>query len=234
MSSMSGMDIELPSTKGTTMKRTSRRTIRAAATVALVGLLASPASADPASRDFRPVAWHAQTGGTDVVDGASASLVRTDSGISFRLQARDLTPGNAYTLWLVVIDEPDQCAAAPAPCAAPDLIGNEGPDAQVTYAAGMVVGASGHATFSGHQSVGPMDGWLPDRSFDNPRGAEVHLVVNDHGPKLAEHMPGMIHTYRGGCADDSPFPGFFPDTALADGAAGPNTCRLTQSAVFQP
>jgi hypothetical protein len=63
-------------------------------------------------------------------------------------------------------------------------------------------------------------------------GAEIHLVINDHGPMIPEFMPGMIHTYRGGCADSSPFPAIFPATALADGVVGPNTCRLYQAAVF--
>jgi hypothetical protein len=50
---------------------------------------------------------------------------------------------------------------------------------------------------------------------------------------LPEYMPGMIQTYRGGCSDASPFPAIFPPTALADGAPGPNTCRLSQVAIFQ-
>ena len=44
----------------------------------------------------------------------------------------------------------------------------------------------------------------------------------------------MLATYRGGCSDDSPFPGIFPQTALDDGLVGPNTCRLTMSAIFSP
>lgn len=190
------------------------------------------AAAEPATRQTAAVRWHAQTGGTDLVEGASASLVRTDSGISYRFHAKALTPGHAYTLWLVVIDQPENCANVP--CAAGDFLAKVEPDAQVTYAAGNVAGGSGAATFSGHRSLGPIDGWLAGRSFDNPRGAEVHLVVNDHGPKLSDHMPGMIHTYRGGCSDDSPFPAIFPSTALEDGEPGPNMCLLTQAAVFQP
>ena len=62
--------------------------------------------------------------------------------------------------------------------------------------------------------------------------AEVHLVINDHGPMLADFMPGMVRTYRGGCSDASPFPPIFPDTAIVDGEVGPNICRLFQSAVL--
>lgn len=179
------------------------------------------------------VNWHAQQAGfgrTGAVAGAAARLVRNANGISFQLNTNSLTPGNAFTLWLVVIDNPGACATTP--CAAPDIIGNEDADAQVRFAAGHVAGGSGAGTFAGAVRLGPLLGWLPDRAFDNVMGAEVHLVINDHGPQLPEFMPGMIHTYRGGCSDASPFPPVFPATALADGAVGPNLCRLYQVAVF--
>ncbi|WP_129663517.1 hypothetical protein [Phytoactinopolyspora endophytica] len=96
---------------------------------------------------------------------------------------------------------------------------------------GMLAG-NGQATFAGHVKEGPLDGWLPDRSLDDATSAELLFTLNDHGPALADHLPGMIRTYRGGCADDSPFPEIFPDTALADGEPGPNQCLLSQAAAF--
>lgn len=179
------------------------------------------------------VNWHAQQaalGRSGPVAGASAALVRTDNGVSFRISTRELTPGNAYTLWLVVINNPAACATIP--CAAGDIINNAGVDAQVRFATGTVAGASGRGTFAGAVQEGELSGWLPNRSFKDASSAEVHLVINDHGPMLPAFMPGMIHTYRGGCSDASPFPGVFPATALADGAVGPNICRLYQAAVF--
>jgi hypothetical protein len=184
------------------------------------------------SRTHTTVSWHAQQaalGRTGLVAGASASLVRNAHGLSYRFGTRSLTPG-AYTLWLVVIGNPDACAASP--CTATDIF-NEGTRSQVRFAAGHVVGGSGKATFAGSVNVGILSGWLADRDFDDPMDVEVHLVVNDHGPMLPEYMPGMIQTYRGGCSDASPFPAIFPPTALADGAPGPNTCRLSQVAIFQ-
>jgi hypothetical protein len=177
--------------------------------------------------------WHAQQlgfGRSGAVAGASATLVRNATGISFRLTTNSLTPGNAYTLWLVVVNNPEACAATP--CTASDLILNDAADAQVLFAAGHVAGGSGQETFAGSVKEGPLSGWLADGSLQNSLGAEIHLVINDHGPMIPEFMPGMIHTYRGGCADSSPFPAVFPATALADGEVGPNTCRLYQAAVF--
>lgn len=201
-------------------------------TIALALVAAAPAAlAAPAQRSTTEVMWHPQSG-AGTVAGGIASLVRTSSGVSAVLRTNELKPHHAYTVWFVAIDNPAACASTP--CSGPDILLNPATEAQVTFGAGHVVGSNGKAGFAVHMPTGAIDGWLPDRSFDNPQGAEIHLVLNDHGPALAAHLPGMIHTYRGGCADDSPFPPIFPPTALADGEPGPNECRLYQSAVFLP
>lgn len=178
------------------------------------------------------VNWHAQQavfGRIGPVEGASATVVRNANGLSFRLTTNSLTAGNAYTLWLVVVTNPEACANTP--CTAPDLF-NPATETQVAFAAGHVAGGAGRGTFAGSVKEGTLSGWLPDRSFDDAMGVEVHLVINDHGSMLPEYMPGMIHTYRGGCSNASPFPPIFPATALADGEVGPNICRLYQVAIF--
>lgn len=212
------------------MSRTS-----AAVPMALLAALAISASSAlaGASHQDASVNWHPQQGGqghAGQVPGAGASLVRNDNGISFRISTTGLTPGNAYTLWLVVINNPSACAASP--CSAGDILNNAATASQVGYAAGHVAGGAGRGTFAGSAKVGPLSGWLAGRSLDDPYAAQVQLVINDHGPKLPAFMPGMIHTYRGGCSDGSPFPPVFPPTAISDGEVGPNICRLFQSAVF--
>jgi hypothetical protein len=195
----------------------------------------APATASEAERQTASVSWHAQQAGlgkSGTVAGASAQIVRNENGIAYRLNTTGLEEGNAYTLWLVVINNPAACVSTP--CAAPEIINNPATDSQVRFAAGHVAGASGNGTLAGHVSEGALSGWLPDRSLEDARGAEIHLVVNDHGPAMAEFMPDMIGTYRGGCSNASPFPAVFPATALADGEVGPNICRLYQVAVFLP
>ncbi len=204
----------------------------------VVGVLCAIATVAPsrnaaASGPRVGVAWHGQMApSSGMVDGASAHLVRTPNGISYELHATQLTSGHAYTLWQVVVNNPAACAQRP--CTARDIFQNPNADAQVSYAAGHVVGSSGKASFAGSQREGAIpEGWIADRGLVDAMAAEVHLVLNDHGPALAEFMPGMIHTYRGGCSDSSPFPAIFPASALADGEVGPNTCRLTQVAVIR-
>ena len=201
---------------------------------ALVGSIATAAPAGAAATDSRVgVTWHAQMAPmSGPVEGAWAHLVRNANGISYSLHATNLTPGHAYTLWQVVVNNPSACDTQP--CTARDIFGNADADGQVSYAAGHVVGGSGQATFAGSHRVGAIpEGWLDDRGLVDPIGGEVHLVLNDHGPALSDFMPSMIRTYRGGCSDSSPFPPIFPPKALADGEAGPNTCRLTLVAIFQ-
>lgn len=226
-----------------TSEENERNEMRRQITVVLtaIGLtlaVVAPAAAAGADIQTANVNWHAQQTAVDStrtgqVAGANAQIVRTDNGISYRLSTSNLTPGNAYTLWVVVINDASICAADP--CTAGEIF-NAASRSQVRFGAGHVAGSSGRGTFSGRVSVGPLSGWLPDRSLEDARAADVHLVINDHGPALPEFMPGMIHTYRGGCADrpTSPFPMIFPATALADGEVGPNSCRLFQAATFRP
>jgi len=213
--------------------------MRRAITVLLLGaslVIASlgTAAASPAEVDRQPVRWHMQSGnphGSPVGPGATAQLVRTDQGISYSIDTEQLLPGHAYTVWVVVINNPAACSASP--CSPPDILLTPATDAQVTYGTGHAVGESGEAGFGGTLRRGPIpQGWLPDQGLDDPLGAEVHFVVNDHGPMLAEFMPGMIQTYRTGCTDAS-LPAIFPASAKADGTPGPNTCRLRQVAVFE-
>jgi|SRR5215208_3193269 len=192
-----------------------------------------PSESVGAVRQTALVYWHAQqavNGLTGPVADASATLVRNATGISFRLSTTGLTPGHAYTLWLVVINHPEVCTATP--CTAPNIF-NPAAESQVLFAAGHVAGGSGQGTFAGSVREGALSGWLPDRSLENSMAASIHLVINDHGPMLPEYMPDMIHTYRGGCSNASPFPAIFPATALVDGEVGPNICRLYQAATFE-
>jgi hypothetical protein len=202
--------------------------------------LAGPAfSQNAAHHQTAAVNWHAQqqlivfggNGKAGPVDGAWARLVRNKNGISYQIHAGELHPGNAYSLWLVVVNNPAACAGTP--CSAVDILTNPATHSQVTSGGtGTVAGAGGMGTLAGAARAGTLSGRLDGRSLDDPYSAEVHLVINDHGPMLPEFMPGMIKTYRAGCSNSSPFPGVFPATALTDGAPGPNTCLLYQAAIF--
>jgi hypothetical protein len=137
-------------------------------------------------------------------------------------------------VWFVVINDPALCTSNP--CAAAQFLTDAAVDAQVSWGQDGEVGrADGTGRFRARIDAGPLlDGWLRVQGLDDPMGAEIHLVLNDHGPVIPGLEREMLSTYRAGCADTSPFPPIFPARALADGIPGPNTCRLWQAAVFPP
>jgi hypothetical protein len=140
--------------------------------LALVGLLSAiPLSrAGAATETSSPVATFA-----GAVVGTS-TLTRTGSGISFSLQTTGLEAGHAVTIWWMVFN--------------PD-----GP-LSVQYAAGHVIDEGGAAGFGGHLQVGDTDGVINNGpGLLDALGANVVLVVRDHGPTDPGRVNEQIHTF---------------------------------------
>lgn len=191
------------------------------------------AAEEEVQRTTSPVMWHAQSGREGEVEDATASLETTGSGATARLETTEVEPGNAYTLWFVIVNAPEECADHPEPCEASDVLGSLETESQVAFGDGALATDDGRATFEASFEAGSVPGgWYEGRGFTDPLGAEIHLTLNDHGPALDDYMPAMIETYRTGCTDDSLVEAF-PDSAKTDGEPGPNTCRLWQSVIFQ-
>lgn len=178
------------------------------------------------------VVSHPSTGAMAPIAGGSAVILTSEEGATAWMHTVGLTPGNVYTAWWVIANNPEVCEEDP--CSGGDFIGKaDAAQTEVTYADGVLVGESGEARFVAHLSAGDVENnpWFGN-GFTNPTGAEIHLVINDHGPLIPEMADTMLNSYRGGCTDES-LPGPFPDTAKADGEPGPNTCALVQAAIFQ-
>ena len=165
-----------------------RRLIIILAAVGMVmGVMAPAAVGAPAIRETvnSPVPLDVLGG------GGSASIVRTDSGISVRVHAKGLTPGNAYTAWFAVFDAGTNTCNLDGP---PDGIF---PGGILKNMAGHVVTGGGTATFSGQLSAGPIgepDGDIlfnDDGSFDNPLTACVDIHIVNHGPS-GDFLPGEL------------------------------------------
>ena len=140
--------------------------------LALVGLLSVVliSRAGAATQTTSPVATFAGT-----VAGTS-TLTRTDSGISFSLATTGLQAGHAVTIWWMVFN--------------PD-----GP-LSVQYAAGHVIDEGGVAEFGGHLSVGDTEGVINGGpGLLDAQGADVVLVVRDHGPTDPGRVNEQIHTF---------------------------------------
>lgn len=167
----------------------------------------------------------------ELVPGASSALMADAEGITFVVNATDLIPGNIYTAWVVVINKPELCETSP--CTRADVQGN--PDvvhSTITYGDGQVADEMGQATFRGTLSKGPLpEGWL-GYGLEDPRHAEIHVVLHDHRAPLEGMTEEMLSTFRAGCTDES-IPAAFPAVAFANGTPGPNECIHYQSTIFQ-
>jgi hypothetical protein len=140
--------------------------------LALVGLLSVVvvSRAGAATQTTSPVATFA---GATV---GSSTLTRTGSGIAFSLSTSGLQAGHAVTVWWMVFN--------------PD-----GP-VSVQYAAGHVIDEGGAAEFGGHLSVGDTDGVINGGpGLLDATGANVVLVVRDHGPADPGRVDQQVHTF---------------------------------------
>jgi hypothetical protein len=114
---------------------------------------------------------------------ASSQLTRTSTGLSTTTVGTGLTAGHVYTLWWIIYDHPNQCAATP--CTVAD-IGNAAVGASVLAATGRIADASGVVTFVAHVSSGAPEGEvLVGSGVFNTARADVQVVVRDHGPASA-------------------------------------------------
>lgn len=177
-------------------------------------------------------------------------LTRKPGGVTFRLLTRGLEPGHAYTLWMVIFNNPEGCKEddGAAVCNDFDLF-NPASEPDMVWAAGTRVRRSGRAIFRGYRPVGttaasvnePLG--LPSNGLTNPAGADIRFIVHDHGRVLREYMPDMIKSIDGGCKDAGvPEEGFPSPWNLYDGPVslpgfgrrGPNTCQSVQAAAHIP
>lgn len=148
-------------------------------------------------------------GGSSVIPAAGATLSRNNDGVYAAISTSGITPGHVVTLWWVFFNSPKACAAAV--CAPPDL-NNPEVNGSLQYGGGYLVGVNGRADFGGYLGAGDNTGFYllpmfpnmpnPAPGLVNPKGAEVHLVIRDHGPASAD--PAILHeqlsSFPGGCS----------------------------------
>ncbi len=141
------------------------------------------------------------------IEGSWARLVTNDQGATLQVKTSGLTPGHAVTVWWVVFNNPEGCSDGE--CGADDAFpppGNTEAGASVSFAAGHVIGGSGKANFGAHISAGGEAQPWPVGLL-NPRTAEYHFILRDHGPAIPGLVDEQISTAGGGCNNIPPFTG---------------------------
>lgn len=207
--------------------------------------------------------WRGERSSADIVafpDGTEpfgrSVLVRHPRSVSFVIKTSGLSAGHAYSVWMVVFNNPAGCATndegeagdGPTICDDFDLFN---PDAEpdLVYATGRIVRRSGHTVFAGHRRVGDTRGsvnepvGLPAFGLTDPENADIRFVIHDHGPFVRGFWPDMVMSIDGGCTDagvpfagfDSPWNGYDgPRRLPAYGRRGPNECASVQVAAHIP
>jgi hypothetical protein len=180
----------------------------AALTIVLAGLGSQTVFA--AKGDVAPVYWFEDTAphADPVVPGAWSSLNRNSSGISAIFHTSGLEAGHVYTMWWVVFNHPEECIGG---CDGADVgaaLGGNGNPAGIgiLYAAGRIAGGTGKLSIGARLNEGSIAGCQTSEPFDgvctalsDPMGAEVHLVLHDHGPPIAGMVQDQLHSFDGGC-----------------------------------
>jgi hypothetical protein len=136
-------------------------------------------------------------GSTVIIPQAGASLSRSNEGVFGTISTSHITPGNVVTLWWAIFNNPRACAGAT--CAPSDL-NNPAVYGSLQYGGGYLVGINGRADFGGYLGVGDNTGFHflpmfpnmpnPAPGLVDPKGAEIHLVIRDHGPASSD--PGTL------------------------------------------
>lgn len=158
-----------------------------------------------------------------VVEGATSSLTRMEHGVYMTFDAVALEPGEAYTVWWVIFNKPNNCSDGE--CGLDDsfvmdengefVLTEEGartfnlPARDVTTyselrATGSIVDADGTAEFRAHLPVGDVTEAEFGPGLLDPMKAEIHVILRSHGPIQAGIIHQQMNTPWGGCAEDWP------------------------------
>lgn len=114
----------------------------------------------------------------EYVPGATSTLVRTSKGISVSLDTSGLPAAHAVTVWALIFNNPSACGAD----GCQEMTGDLGiPEVQ-----GSVFRVTGHVvdesdSFGGFVPVGDAAEAFVGPGLLDPYGAEIHLIVRDHG-----------------------------------------------------
>lgn len=156
----------------------------------------------------------------DVV--GKATLKRSKEGVNLTVHTSNLDPGNAYTIWWVIFNNPGACS--PAGCSDSDFPTAD-VEASVMHATGRVADSDGNSRLSaflpvGYMHTNPSSGngrQLFGPGLQNLKGAEIHIVIRCHGPSNGPFGDTeQLSTFFGDCINDE----------------GDDICFDAQAAVF--
>jgi len=193
-------------------------TLTLAGVVALLALIIAPFMVVTAQQapivSSSPVFSFAD--GSEVADGWS-TVTRSENGVAMTLHTTDLVPNDTYTIWWVIFNAPENCSDGV--CNEDDIFyvdenglaldenggrqlnfdAVEAAQVSVQHATGGYFGDAVNGHFSASLGLGDVPGIVFGPGLLDAQGAEVHLVVRTHGPKIDDLFDAQISTFGGAC-----------------------------------
>ncbi len=143
---------------------------------------------------------------------AFSKMLRSEKGVLGFIHTRNLNPESAYTVWMVVFANPDNCSLGA--CDENDIFnedgtlivnpdgtfGTPGVDLSLLWVDGKVSSLKGAANFFFRVYAGEAPGEvLFGPGLIDVLGSEIHYVIRDHGPIIPELLEEQLSTFAGGC-----------------------------------
>jgi hypothetical protein len=134
-------------------------------------------------------------GGTTVADSAG-TLERFDDRVELELTTHELEPGHAYSVWMMITNNPSQCSQTP--CVDEDF-GTEAVGFSMLGTAGGVADDNGSGTFSITRMMDDLEGVVFGPGLSNPLDAVIGIILRTHGPVIDGELEEQISSLNGGC-----------------------------------
>jgi len=134
-----------------------------------------------------------------IVYRSATMLVRTRNNVAATIHTSGLIPGNVYTAWFAIFNDPRYCATTP--CTAADL-SNPAVQGSLISFGGQIAGLDGAADFAEVRAVGDTtNAQIAGPGLLDPRRAHIHLAVRNHGPASADPatLQQQLTMFNGGC-----------------------------------
>lgn len=184
-----------------------------ATALALLGLCLLPAASatDSSVKHHISVSPMMEFMGSGRVPGPDdfSTLLRRTGWVDMEIETSGLDPSTAYTVWAVIFNRPQYCAASP--CGLGDLPINPGHDprvqASLAYVTGGFSGADGTLRqearlFRAQNGVKPTETLFGPGLMNGAR-AEIHFVLRGHGPNPGNPLLAF-GSFNAGCSESNP------------------------------
>jgi hypothetical protein len=158
------------------------------------------------------------------VEGATLNVVRKNDVTTLAFTTSGLPANHIVVLEAQIFNEPTKCThgSGSVRCGVDDLSDPE-VKGSVVFVSGVWLRTSTMATLKGELKTDDASRAVLGEGLTNPHGADLRLVLVDHGAPVSEFAQAQLTTLAGGCTNAPP--GY--------GTPGPIACKELQVGIDQ-